>query len=121
MGPSQTDRSWPELKTCWRRAPRPVRRRIGPTRQEENPRLGVPRPWAVWLIFLGRVAHRQPSTSEEGFTPHGSDAAGAMCEWGRGAPGGCGDPRALTLAPLKTVAGEPPEPSPHRPQLRGRG
>lgn len=84
MGPSHTDRSWPELKTCWRRAPRPVRRRIGPTRQEQSPRLGLPLSMGRPAHFLGRAAHGQRSASEEEFTLHGSDATGAMCAGGPG-------------------------------------
>ena len=44
-------------------------------------------------------------TVKKGSLLYGSDAAGAStCEWGRGAPGGCGYPRALTPTPLETVA-----------------
>jgi hypothetical protein len=43
---------------------------------------------------------------KKGSLLHGSDAAGAMFERGREAPGGCGSPRALTPGPACNRSGD---------------
>ena len=57
---------------------------------------------------MGRMAYGQPSASEEGFPQHGSDGAGAMCEWSRDASG------ELIRGEVESPRGDAPGSTPNR-------
>lgn len=111
MGPSQTDRSWPELKTCWRRAPGPCAAASAPLVKERVPDWVFLCPWAVWLIFLGRVAHGQPSDGEERFPAVWLRCGGShYVRVGSGRTGGLRLPAGTDPDPTRNRSGDLPEP-----------